>query len=240
MSRDIHPEGSQIHINLAKLKKGGNTFEIDVDPTLALNLKKGLNVDIRDVLKVENIFKDAKKGLIASEHVMEEVFGTTDVLEVAKVIIKEGEIQVTSEYRKEQKEKKIKRIVELIHKNTVDPTTHLPHPVQRIQNAMDEAKVRINDSKTAEEQVDDITKKLRPIIPIKTEQKEIQIHVGPHFAGQCHNLIKSFGKEIKSDWQNDGSLLAVIEIPGGLELDLYDKLNKITKGDIEIKLLKIK
>ena len=71
-----------------------------VDPDLTLAFRSGEDVDIREVLAVEKIFKDSKKGEKASEELMQEIFGTTNPLEVAEKIIRKGEIQVTTEQRR--------------------------------------------------------------------------------------------------------------------------------------------
>ena len=76
------------------------------------------------------------------------------------------------------------------------------------------------------------------ILPIKFEMKEIAVKIPGEHAGKSHLVLNSFGKILKQEWQSDGSLLAVIEIPGGLEQDFYDKLNSITHGNNEVKLIK--
>ena len=55
--------------------------------------------DISEILQSHDVFSDAKKGFHASESKLQEVFGTNDQLEVAKIILKEGEIQFNQEYR---------------------------------------------------------------------------------------------------------------------------------------------
>jgi ribosome maturation protein SDO1 len=42
---------------------------------------------------------------------------------------------------------------------------------------------------------------------------------------------------MKDEWRSDGSWYVTLEIAGGLEQDLYDKLNAMTHGNIETKLL---
>ena len=141
----------RVSFNLAKLKKGGETFEIAIDPDLAIDLKHGKDVDMRDVLKSEDIFSDAKKGTLASESKMHELFNTSDPLKVAEAIINDGQIQLSSEYREKLREEKKNKIVNIIHRNAIDPKTNLPHPPQRIENAFKEAKVHIDEFKKAEE-----------------------------------------------------------------------------------------
>ena len=49
----------KIHLNLARLKKAGHNFEIDVDSDKAIEFKGGANISIRDVLKVEKVFQNS-------------------------------------------------------------------------------------------------------------------------------------------------------------------------------------
>ncbi len=227
----------KIHLNLARLKKAGHNFEIDVDSDKAIEFKGGANISIRDVLKVEKVFHDAKKGLLASEKAMEQTFGTSDPLEVAKVIIQKGEIQLTAEYRKKMKENKRKKILNIIHANAVDPKTGLPHPMVRLENAIEEARIKIDEFKSEEQQVEEIVKLLRPILPIKFEIREIAIRIGSKFAGKAYSVVKNFGKVKKDEWANDGSWMCVLEMPAGLQNDLMDKLNGLTHGTVDMKIL---
>ncbi|MEA3429981.1 MAG: ribosome assembly factor SBDS [Nanoarchaeota archaeon] len=230
-------EKERIHLNLARIKKGGEVFEIDVDPDLAVEFKEGKDVDIKDVLKAEKVFADAKKGLLASEERMQSIFGTLDVLEVAKIIISDGEIQLTAEHRQKVRDAKRKRIVEIIRKNGVDPRTHLPHPLQRIENAFEEAKIKIDEFVHEEKQVQEILKKLRPILPIKFEVKEIEVLLESEHASKAYPVVKSFGKLLANEWRNDGSWRCVIEIPAGLQEEFFDKLNSMTHGNVQTKIL---
>lgn len=231
-------EKERIHLNLVKFKKGEHKFEIDVDPDKAMAFKKGQIDDIRDVLKAEKIFTDAKRGEEAPEKDIVAVFGTDDVLEVAKQMVMKGEIQLTEKYRDAQRELKLKQIVNIIHRNGVDPKTHYPHPAARIESAINEVKARIDDNKTAEDQVQDVLEKLRTVLPIKFEIKEIAVKIPAQYAAKAYPLLKGQGKLLKDNWLSDGSLSAVIEIPGGLEIDFYDKLNSFTHGTSEAKVLK--
>ncbi|RJQ15720.1 ribosome assembly factor SBDS [Candidatus Woesearchaeota archaeon] len=227
----------KIHINVARLKKGGTTFEIVIDPELALQYKKG-NVDIRDVLKSEHIFEDPKKGLKASEAALKAVFNTADALEVAKIILDQGEIQFTAEHREKEVEEKRKKIINIIHTNAIDPKTGLPHPSERISNALDEAKVHIQDKKNAEEQIDEIVKKIRIILPLKFAVSEIELLIPASYAPKIYGTVKNYGKLLKENWMNDGSLLAHVEIPAGLKLELIDVLNEKTHGNVTVKIIR--
>ncbi len=238
MSRKaIYDRSDKISLNLARLRKGGQEFEVVVDADKAVEFKQGKNVTIRDVLKSEHVFSDAKKGLRASETAMQQIFETDDELAVAETIIKEGEIQLTAEYRKQLREQKFNQIVTIIQRQAVDPKTHAPHPPQRIKNAMEEAKVKIDEFRSAKEQVQDIIDALRPVIPIRIEIQEIELKMDSESAVKAYPIVKKYGQILKEDWQDDGSWVSVIEIPGGVRDQLFNKLNKLTKGELESKIV---
>ncbi len=224
---------------IARLKKNGKDFEILVDCDKALEFKKGKgNVD--DVVAVDSIFKDVKKGEHAKEHDLQEIFNTTDFKKIAEIIIKEGEIQVTKEHMGKEREEKFKKIVGIIHRNAVDPKTGLPHPPLRIENAMKEAKVNIDDTKTAEQQVENILEKLRPIIPVKFELHELELIIPNKYAGSSYHVLKKYGKLLKENWLGNGDLKVLIEIPGGIQDDFFSELNKVCHGEVESKQVKVK
>lgn len=235
MSMDIGKE--KIHINVARLKKGGENFEVVIHPEIAIQIRNDEKTDVTEALDNQHIFADAKKGQLASEELMQTIFNSNDALVIALEIIKKGEIQLTSEYREKLREQKRRSIVSIIHANAIDPTTKLPHPAQRIENAIAEAKVKIDENRSADEQIQDIMHKLKPILPIKFEQRELQIILPSTHASKAYSVLNKFGKLKKQEWQNDGSLLAIMEIPAGRAQDLIDQLNSQTSGEVDIKIL---
>jgi len=224
---------------IARLKKDNKIFEILVDCDKALEYRDGKSVNLNDIIAVDDIFKDVKKGDKASEHDLMSVFKTSDVLDISKEIIKTGEIQLTAKHQTKIREEKKKRIIDIIRRNAVDAKTGLPHPPQRIENAMEEAKIHIDEHKTAEEQVEDVLKKIRIILPIRFETKELQVVIPAKFAGQSYYILKKY-KMLKDEWLSNGNLQATIELPSGVVDDFFNDLNKICHGEIESKILKMK
>lgn len=225
---------------IAKLKTHGQSFEILVDCNNAIAVRQNKDVDMKDVLAAMKIFTDAKKGLEASEGAMKQIFKTSDPEEVAKQIIKKGDLQLTAEYRNTLRENKRKKVIDIIHRNGVDPKTHAPHPVTRIENALEEAKFHFDEFASVEEQLQEALKKLKPIIPIKFEIKEIAVKIGPEYAGKAYSIVKNYGKILKEEWQNNGYWVGVVEMPGGMESEFYEKINEICHGEVEAKVLKTK
>lgn len=224
-------------VNTAWMKKGGEHFEVVVEPDEALEFRhtKGKSPDLRECLHAERIFADAKRGLHAADGQLAQVFGTTDPLEIAKVLILEGELQLTSEHRQRIRDAKHQEILTKICTYAIDPTSGLPHPRKRIELAMEEAKVKIDDNRAGEEQVQEIVRKLQPIIPIRLETLTLQIHIPAQYSKKLYGDVQRYGKLKKTDWLSDGSLLVWLELPAGLQNDLYDDLGKKTHGGADVK-----
>jgi ribosome maturation protein SDO1 len=228
----------RVHFNTARLKKGGDTFEVAIDPDLAIAFKSKKPVDIKDILKSEHIFYDVKKGLIASEDQMNAIFETRDVLKIAEFILLHGELQLTNDYRHKLYEDKKKKIIDIITRNGVDPKTHLPHPKTRIENAISEAKVTFDYYKSAEDQIQDVLKLLMKVLPIRFETVKVEVKIGSKYASKMYGVVSSFGKIIHDAWLPDGTWLVVIELPAGMQNDFYEKLNALTHGDVSTNIVK--
>ncbi|MGV8172434.1 MAG: ribosome assembly factor SBDS [Candidatus Woesearchaeota archaeon] len=231
------PEVERLHINLARFKKGGRKFEIVIDPDNAIAFKNGKIDDVREVLIAQRIFEDVQKGIFSLKSDINMIFPKMDTLSIAKYILMNGEIQLSAKYRDAQQEEKRRAIVETIHRNSVDPKTNLPHPTTRIENAMQEVKVRIDDNKSAHDQVQDIVKKLQAVLPIKFEHKHVQVHISEKYSKKYYKTLHRFGKVLHEEWLDDGCYMCTVEVPAGLYLDFIDDLNKKTHGGAEIKLL---
>lgn len=234
IGKPISYDKERVSFNLARLKKGGQVFEIVVNPDEAIAYKMKGQGTLDEVLRGKEIFSDAKKGVLAPESVMKSLFGSADPFKVADIILKEGEIQLTTEYRDNLREQKRKRILSLIQRNAIDPKTKLPHPMTRIENAFERSKCHIDEFRTAEEQTDDVIKALRSIIPLKIEQLVLNISLPPQYAHQSYGILKKLGKIKQEKWGNDGGLAVKLEIPAGIQEDVESKLNSLTHGGVDI------
>jgi ribosome maturation protein SDO1 len=223
---------------IARLEYYGEHFEILVDPDMAADFKRGEAIEVQEILAVEEVFKDAKRGDKASEEAMMKAFNTTDILDAAAIIIRKGHVQLTAQQRKEMTEEKRKKIVATITREAINPQTKLPHPARRIEIAMEEAKIHIDPFKSVDEQVNTVLKAIRIKIPIRFERVQVAIKIPGDFSGKVYNVIPEFGKTRKEEWQQDGSWVAIVEIPGGVQDNFYRKLNELTHGQVETKLLK--
>ncbi|MCD6522317.1 MAG: ribosome assembly factor SBDS [Candidatus Diapherotrites archaeon] len=221
---------------IARLDSHGHHFEILVDPERAWEVRENPEASLDEVVASDHIYKDANKGEKASEEALMEAFQTTDFNTIAKTILKKGEIQITTEQRHEMQKERKRQIINIIVREAIDPRTNTPHTPARIEKAMEEAKVHIDPFKSAQRQVEDIINKLRPILPIKFAKARIKVVVPAQYAGKVYSYLHGI-KRISEEWKNDGSLEAVIEVPAGMQSELYDTLNKMTHGMVETELI---
>jgi ribosome maturation protein SDO1 len=222
----------------ARLKTHGTTFEVLVDPDGALALKRGDNVNLEEILAVEDIFENASRGDRSAEEDLTKAFGTTDAIVIAKTIITKGEISLTADQRKRFIENKRRQVIEVIARNAINPQTRTPHPPGRIDQAMTEARVNIDPSKSTDELVKIAMKAIRPLIPIRFEEVEVAVKIPADFAPKAYGEVAAFGKVTREAWQNNGSWIGVVQIPAGMQDDFYSLVNRLTKGEAETKLLK--
>lgn len=223
---------------IARLESHGETFEVLIDPKVVRLIRDGKDVDLSEYIVIEEIFRNARKGTRAEEKKIVEVFRTSDPLEVAKTIILKGEVQLTTEQKREMMEAKRRRVIAVIAMNAINPQTQAPHPPARIELAMEEAKVHIDPFKSVDSQVEMVLKALRPLIPIKFDKVKIAIKLSGENYGKCYDCITQSGKIIKEEWSSHGGWIGVVELPAGLRDDFLATLAERTKGDIETKIMK--
>lgn len=219
---------------IARIKKAGKHFEVLVDMDAALKYKKGESPTV-DFLEIDSIFRDSKKGDLAPTADVSEAFGTEDVYEAAGKIVKEGEVMIDKEHRDAEREQKLKQIVDFLARNAVDPQSGNPHTAERIHSALEQAHVNIKN-KPVDAQISEIIDQISPVIPIKIATKKIKVTIPAAQTGRAYGVVADYKES--ENWLSDGSLEAVLNIPAGIVMDFYDKLNNVTHGSVQTEEIK--
>lgn len=223
---------------IARLQHSGQKFEVLVDPDKALNFKKGTKMELNEILAYPAVYRDVRNSETVPSADLQKAFGTADVLKVAEKIIKNGELQLTTEQRRTMVEQRTNQIAAIISRKGINPQTNAPNPPQRVLNAMDKAGINVDPFVDAELQIEKVIQKIKPILPIKFQKITFQIKIGPEFAAKVFNTLKSAGTLKSEQWLNDGSLQVELEIPGGAQDDVFQKLSNLTHGQYESKITK--
>ncbi|ALL02038.1 putative RNA-associated protein [Pyrodictium delaneyi] len=224
---------------VARLEVAGKRFEVLVNPDLAFEFKQGKDVNLEDLVISDAIYTDLRRGLRASPELLRRVFGTDDVVKIAAEIVRRGELQLTAEQRRKLIEAKRRQLINYIAKNAIDPKTKLPIPPARIEAAMEQAGVGVDPFKSVEEQAPQIVRAISRIIPIKIAKALLRIVVPAQYSGRVAGALSKLGEVKHMDWRSDGSLVAELEIPAGLQQEVMDKLNKLTRGNVDVKVVSV-
>lgn len=224
----------RVSFTLARLKKGGENFEVvisDVDKALAF--RSGKEIRVNEFVQSQTVFENANKGIKSSETKVKSVLGDTPVAR----IIRDGELHLTADQRKKLMEDRRNRIIEHIQQNSVDPKSGSPHPRQRIELAMDQAKVSVDISENTEAQIQKVIKSIRTIIPLSFDKVKLNINIPAKYAGSAYSALKNrySASMKKEEWQNDGGIKVELEVVGGAKSDIYSLINKLTNGEAEIR-----
>jgi ribosome maturation protein SDO1 len=224
----------------ARLESHGTRFEVLVDPDAALAIKReAFDGDLEEVIAAEEVFENASRGDRPAENDLEDVFDTTDSLEIIPEVIRRGEIQITAEQRREMQEQKRKQLINRIARNAINPQMDdAPHPPDRIESALEQAGFKVDPMEPVETQVDDALDALRPVIPIRFDEIVVAVQLPAEYAGSAQAQVRQFGDLQSEEWQNDGSWVGVIEFPAGMQNDFYDLVNEHTSGTAETRIIK--
>jgi ribosome maturation protein SDO1 len=222
---------------IARLESGGHKFEILIDPEAAQAFRESGEIDWDDALATEGVWSDSAKGEHAGDEAVQEVFGTLELEAVCTAILERGDIQLTAAQRKELVERRYKQLVAHIASAAMNPQTGAPHPPQRIENALAEAKFAVDPLEALKRQVERAVKALRPLLPISFEKMRVAVRIPAQHVGRCYGEMKALATITQEEYQSDGSWIAVLELSAGAHADLLDRLGSLTHGTAEIKQL---
>ncbi len=224
---------------VARIEIAGHKFEVLVNPDIAFEYKQGKEVNLEEMVISDYVYTDIRRGTRASPELLKKVFGTDDVVKIAAEIVRRGELQLTAEQRRRLIEAKKRQIINYIARSAIDPRTKLPIPPSRIEAAMEQARVGIDLYKSVEEQAMAIVRAISRIIPIKLAKALLRVVVPPEYSGRVYSQLQRLGEVKSMDWRTDGSLVVELEIPAGLQQEVIDKINKLTHGSADVKVVSV-
>lgn len=221
---------------IASYEKEGKRFELYVDPDAAYSYMEGSKKDLKNILIADEVYSDAKKGDRAKAGDVEKVFRTSDIMKILEIILDKGEVQLTTDQRRKKVAERRKQIIAILLREAIDPRTKAPHTQIRIENALEQARIHVDPFKDPREQIDEVVKTLRPILPMKFEKIQVAVKIPATYAQRSYGAVKNYGIK-KEQWTKEGDLIVVIEIFAGMQGEVYDRLNKLTAGEVETRVL---
>jgi ribosome maturation protein SDO1 len=211
---------------LARWEYGGKRYEILVDPDLVESFRQdpsGVNMD--DFLATDEVWHDAKGGDRPTEEAIDSTFGTQEIDQIAAIILEKGNIQLTTNQRKEMVEQKRQLIVQEIHSTAIDPKSKSPHPKTRIELALEECRFSVDPFKRLELQVKDAINSLKPLIPLSFEPVRIAFRISGSGYGKASKFLRPYLD--KEEWLSNGDWACIIECPPGMAGNIIGKVKSV-------------
>lgn len=207
-----------------------HTFEVLAKPGMPLKFRKDL-CGYDKVLLTDDVFTNAKKGQRASRADLEKAFGTSVEADCARIIVEKGDIQLTTAERKEAATQRYAALVNHFHKNYIDPKTKLPHPVTRIESALEALKVHAQPEVPLQRQIDAVAKKLPDVLPVKQSLLQGTLFIPHSLLGKAFTPVGALVQRGAESYDGVGCTMEVTFSPGNYE-ELLRVIERVGRGDI--------
>lgn len=118
----------------------------------------------------------------------------------------------------------------------MDPRSKTPHPVTRIENALDTLKFHAEPDLPLERQIAEIVKRLPDVMPVRRAEIEAVLIVPNAHVGQAAGVVPRFAKVARENYTEDGCRMEITLVPGDYD-SLVAELAKVTKGDFQLEVV---
>ena len=224
---------SKQQYQVVKYKYEKVTYEALFKPGCALKVREG-KLGIGNATFADEVFvAPHSKGVIAKPQDLAKAFPGKSGNDLLQFIAEKGEIQYSTVERRQLTEEKKKRIAEYIHKYYVDPATNNPHPVQRINNAIDQLKIQIDIEAPMDKELKEIEKRINDVLPCKRMEVIAIVTIPNDFCKQADQAMKKFGKVSGVTQEGSSKKYNVAIVPGDFDL-LSKELARATRGNYQI------
>ena len=112
---------------IVKTDRKRRRFEIAYFPNKVIAWRQKLEFQIQ-TLQNELIYTNVSKAEIASKDNSKDAFQTTNILEICKIILEKGELQLTEKKRQFVMDNLIKDVAKILTSKTLNPSTKLCFP----------------------------------------------------------------------------------------------------------------
>ncbi|MBY8999889.1 MAG: ribosome assembly factor SBDS [Candidatus Heimdallarchaeota archaeon] len=223
--------------SIVRYEKHGRRYELLVNPEPAWLYIQGVDVEIDDIFEVYTVYENISRGVKATQDDLDVAFEGLTERDIAIMILKEGNLQLTINQRNEIQKEKRTEIVAFIHIHCINPRENTPIPKDRIENAILDLGVNISYKDDVKSQALEVIDLLKPIMPIRLESVKLAVKIPPSFTGSLYGYVISAGNLVQEEWLSDGSLAVIVQIPSGTQADFLEQITSRTKGKSQVKIL---
>lgn len=140
------------NIAVVRHKSHGKRFEIACYKNKVKNWRDGIEKDLNEVIQTDTVFENVSQAIIAKEKDLMKAFGTKNLEECCKMILKSGELQVSDREREMQLESLYRDIVQLVVERCVHAQTGRKHTALAVENALKSCGFSVQPDQPAKKQ----------------------------------------------------------------------------------------
>ncbi|BFZ18510.1 hypothetical protein BsWGS_21549 [Bradybaena similaris] len=239
----LQPKGQKRLTNVAivRLKKGGKRFEIACYPNKVTSWRNKIETDIDEVLQTQKVYTNVSKGEFAKQAELKKIFDTDDEVEICKLILSKGELQVSEKERTAQLDGMFHEIATIVADKCVHPETKRPYPVTMIEKSMKSMHFSVKPSKNTKQQALEVIKQLTETgtLEIQRAHMKLRILVPGKEGKKIREHIRKLALHIEED-NYDEELEMVILVDPGCYREVSDLVNAETKGKGQVEMVSLK
>lgn len=163
------------NVALIKYKLHNKKFEIACYKNKAINWRNGIEKDLDEVLQSDGIFTNASQGLMASEKELKTFFPGLSHKDIIKIILNNGELQISDKERDNNLETIAKEITNIITEKCVHSLSKRPISIDSVQQAIKDIHFPIKIDQPPKRQALTCIKKLQRKFLLSRAEMKIQI-----------------------------------------------------------------
>lgn len=199
------------NVSIVRLRKAGKRFEIACYKNKVLDWRNGTETDLDEVVQIENVFTNVSKGAVVPQDDLKKAFGSTNIQEIVKEILKKGELQVGEKERNHELSSTWKEIVTMVCEKCVDPSSQRPYTHGMIDKAMSDIHYSIKTGKSTKSQALDVIKQLQAsdTIPIERARMKIRLTMANKDGKRLKEKIVALVDNVEDeDWADEWELVS--------------------------------
>jgi ribosome maturation protein SDO1 len=221
-----------------RYKKAKENFEVLVDfDKLNLYIKdqeRGENkINVFDVVADEKIFKDQKKGKVASETDLKAHFNTDKQEEILREILLKGECQIPTAYKNKLREQVKRQIITYISENATNPQTRGKYANTMIESEIGKIRFNYEINKDFMPQAAEMLKLLKKVMPIAISKSKIQMRIPGTHCGNFYGQFRQLGKTTNEKFDEHGSLCLEMEVSDSVIDRVIDEVKRKSNNEAE-------
>jgi len=239
------PTNQKLLTNVAvvRMKKNGKRFEIACYKNKVTDWRNKTEKSINEVLQTDNVFINVSKGQLAKRDDLLASFGTEDQLEVCKMILEKGDLQVSDKERQVHSEGAFKEVATMISNMCVNPETKRPYPASVIEKALhDHSGFGFKPNRSSKQHALEAIPLLRETMKIERAKMRVRVSIPSKNAKAVHDKLKGlFDVAEEEDWEK-GDLVMVGLIPPGnykAVMEIVQSGDRKSHGELELLSLKV-